>query len=342
MSRKTLKTALIALAVIALIVVGVAVAMRVERSHQVTPTGAGTSTVFQSSNMAEPIPTPETPDVVNFEGREYLLRDELSTLLIMGTDDDMDYGTVENAHYSQADLIVLAVLNEQEKTCSLLQIDRNSMTNVQVLDEHDQLIGTAYEQICIAHDYGSTPEIRCRNTAQTLTQMLYGAPVDNYISMTMDGIAALNDAAGGVTVLVEDDFTGVDDTLVKGEEVTLMGQHAVNFVRSRMSMSDDSSNAARMRRHRAYMTALVEQVRSRVKQDAGFALEMFTAVADYLTTDCAVDELSDYASALADYELTGIVNLEGDLEEREHEEFYPDEEKLMQLVIDTFYEPYEA
>lgn len=342
MSTKLLKSVLIALAAVAVIAAGIVFARHLERDNQAVPKGAGTSTVFQSTGTADPIPTPEKPLTVNFDGVEYVYRDELSTLLVMGTDDNMDIPIVDNAVYSQADLLVLLVLNEQDKTCTMLQIDRNTMTNVRVLDGNDQFEGTALEQICMAHDYGSTPEIRCQNTVETLSQMLYDVPVDNYVSLTMDGITALNDAVGGVTVTIEDDFTGVDDTLIKGETVTLLGEHAENFVRARMTMEDDPSNRARMSRHRAYMTALVKQMRTKVEEDAGFALEVYSAVADYLTTDCAVDELSEYAAALSEYTLAGIVTPEGELEQGEHEEFYPDEEQLMQLVIDMFYEPYEA
>lgn len=67
------------------------------------------------------------------------------------------------------------------------------------------------------------------------------------------------DSVGGVTVMVNDDFTGVDDTLIKGEAVTLYGVHAMNFVRSRMSMKDDPVNINRLARQREYLNALYSQ-----------------------------------------------------------------------------------
>lgn len=49
----------------------------------------------------------------------------------------------------------------------------------------------------------------------------------------MDGIVEMNDLLGGVTVTVEDDFSQVDSSLVMGKRVTLTGQQALTFVRSR-------------------------------------------------------------------------------------------------------------
>ena len=342
MSTKLLKTVLIALVAVAVIAVGIVFATRFERSNQAVPQGAGTSTVFLGNVSTDPIPTPETPDLVNFDGKDYTLREELSTLLILGTDDEAVDEDEGNLVYSQADFLVLAVFDNEAKTCTLLQIDRNTMANIDVLDDNDQITNTMFTQICLSHDFGTTPDLRCRNTANALSRLLYNVPINNFAAMAMGGIPSLNDAAGGVTVTIEDDFTGVDDTLVKGETVKLMGEHAFNYVHARMTMKDDDSNIARMRRHRTYMKALVEQLRAKSEQDPAFALEVFNAVADYLVTDCEVDELSDYVNGLSEYELTGIVTLEGVTEMTDHEEFYPDEEKLMQLVIDLFFEPYEA
>ena len=53
-----------------------------------------------------------------------------------------------------------------------------------------------------------------------------------YISMNMDAIAILNDAVGGVTVNVTDDFSAVDPSITKGE-VTLKGDQALTFIQTR-------------------------------------------------------------------------------------------------------------
>ena len=140
---------------------------------------------------------------------------------------------------------------------------------------------------------------------------------------------------------IEDDFTGVDDTLVQGETVTLMGEHAFNFVHARFNMTDDA-NTSRMRRQSAYMTALVAKLREKLAEDDAFILELYNAVADYVVTDCDINELSQISEELSTYELSGIVTPEGETtHDGEYTEFYADEKALQQLVADLFYVPAE-
>lgn len=60
-----------------------------------------------------------------------------------------------------------------------------------------------------------------------LPRLLYGVEIDHYISLMMDGVAVLNDLAGGVTLKVMDDFGAFDPALVQGETVTLRGEQAL-------------------------------------------------------------------------------------------------------------------
>ena len=59
--------------------------------------------------------------------------------------------------------------------------------------------------------------------------LLGGTEIDHYLAMTMSAIPQINDLVGGVPVTVLDDFSGIDDSLVKGEEITLMGEQALQL-----------------------------------------------------------------------------------------------------------------
>jgi LCP family protein required for cell wall assembly len=348
MRTKTLKAILVAIAVIGVAVIVLVLASRFETSRDVAPEGAGTAVSMttvredeENENAVSPLEdTSEAVPTIYYNGQQYIQNEALSTLLIMGID---DYELEESSTYrnsSQADFLLLAIFDDENKTCTLLQLNRDTMCDVPVLGMKGNYIGLTTEQLALAHTYGSGLEDSAENTVNAVSRLLYNVPVDNYLSLTMGAITELNDLVGGVTVTVEDDFTGVDDTLVQGETVTLLGEHAENFVRSRMAMQDDSSNLARMRRQRTYMTALTEAIRAKVKEDSSFALEMYSTLADYLVTDCAVDQLADYSSQLVDYTLTEIITPDGEaIKGEKYMEFYVDENALQQLVVDLFYVP---
>ena len=328
MKKSTLKGVIAVVAVIVLLAAGIALANRLEHASEKAPEGAGTASI--------PVGKVTAYKSVTIGGEEYYLDPNLSTLLIIGTDDVELEQHEGYRNQALADYLALVILDNEDKTCTILQIDRNTMAEIPVLGNDGKLIGNTMQPICYAHVYGDGLELSCENTVDTVSRLLCGVPIDNYLSLTMGSIPALNDAVGGVTVTIEDDFTGVDDTLIKGETVHLMGEHAYNFVHERMRMIDDDSNSARMRRQAAYVTALAEVLREKTETDDSFVLDLYGAVADYLVTDCELDTLADLTGSLADYTLEGFISLEGENVKKEHVEFYPDEQKLQRLVIDLF------
>lgn len=365
MKLATLKAIIISIVTVAAISVGVVFSVRFERSREAVPEGAGSRTVSETAVpevdalpditpsatfTPEPAEQPaqerygEGVDVVSFKGQDYVRNEDISTLLLIGVDDDEMIDSKGYRNDALADFLVVAVLNNADKTCTLLQINRNTMTNVTAIGATHQAIGYIYQQIALAHSYGDGLEESCEYTVDAVSRLLYDTPIDNYLSMAMGGINILNEKVGGVTVTIEDDFSNADPTLVQGETITLHGDQAEHFVRARMNMADDS-NPARQRRQRAFIEGLVAKLREDVAADAGFAIDLYASLADYLVTDCDINELGEYSESLSEYELSGFITPEGETKVHQltdYAEFYPDDDALQQLVIDTFYVPYEA
>jgi LCP family protein required for cell wall assembly len=347
MKTKTIKAILIGIVVVAVIVLALVLASKVENRLDVAPEGAGTAASFttvreeeEDEEAVSPLEdTSETVSTIYYDGKTYQKNENISTLLILGIDDYELEETNSFRNNGQADFLLLAIFDNENKTCTLLQLNRDTMCDVPVLGIQGSVIGLTTEQLALAHTYGSGLEDSGENTVEAVSRLLYDTPIDNYLALTMGAIPVLNDLVGGVTVTIEDDFSAMDDTLIQGETVTLTGEHALNYVRARYVMEDDT-NLTRMRRQREYMTALVEQMQAKVQADPSFMLEVYGAVADYLVTDCAVDELSDYGAQLSDYTLSDILTLDGEAVLGEvYMEFYVDEAALQQQVVDLFYIP---
>jgi LCP family protein required for cell wall assembly len=351
MRTKTIKAVLVAIVVVAVVVVAFVLASRFETSRDVAPEGAGTaasiSTVREDEEDVEAVSPleddSEEVETIYYDGRQYMKNENLSTLLIMGIDDEEFIEVDTERNESLADFLLLAVFDRENKTCTLVQLNRDTMCTFPTEGLEGSTIQLGYGQICMAYNYGSGMEDSCENTVYAVSRLLYDATIDNYFTVTMGAVPALNDLAGGVTVTIEDDFTGVDDTLVQGETVTLMGEHALNFVRARYSMVEDGTNLNRMSRQRTYMTGLMSALQDKVQGDPMFLLNMYSALADDLLTDCSLDELTDYASMVSEYDVSDIIVPEGEAVKGElNIEFYVDEDALQQLVVDLFYIPVDA
>lgn len=339
--RKVFFAVLILIVIVAVIAGVYTLLSRLEKRLDKTPENAGLALSRTSAPPEDPadgVDEPTTP-VIYYNGGKYTYNEGLSTLLILGVDDPELTETQSTENTSQADFLLLAVFDPEGESCTLIQLNRDTMCEVSVMDALGKRYATEYEQLALAHTYGNGLEKSCENTVYTVSRLLYGITIENYFSFTMDAIPILNNLVGGVTVTVEDDFTGIDDTLIKGETVTLTDENVEHFVRSRMGMKDDGTNLARMRRQRSYMTALFSAMSERMKADSSFALDAWAALGDSMVTDCTVNELNEYVENFGGYTLSGIRVPEGELKLGEkYYEFYVDDADLQKLVIDTFYQ----
>ncbi|MBR2432598.1 MAG: LCP family protein, partial [Clostridia bacterium] len=190
---------------------------------------------------------------ITYQGEEYVLKENVETFLVLGL--DKFEGTSSADSYNndmQADFLMLFVFDNDAKKCTAIHINRDTITDVNILGVAGNKIATVKKQIALAHTYGNGRDISCRNTADSLSSMLGGMRINHYVSVTLDSVPVFNDLVGGVELEILDDFTGIDDTLVKGETVTLMGEHALKYVRTRAGL-EDSTNSTRMVRQRQYI-----------------------------------------------------------------------------------------
>lgn len=286
-------------------------------------------------------PPPVNPAIhINYKGKDYVYDSNHSVLLIMGIDDEevTDYEGMINP--SQSDFLMVAVFDHSSKTYNLIQINRDSMTDIITYDTFGKYMGLQRHQIALSHTYRPDPKDACADTLYAVSRFLYKVRIDDYFALTMNAIPVMNDAVGGVNVLVEDDFTGVDDSLVKGSTVLLKGEHAVNYVRARMSMKDDPTNENRMNRQKSYMTSLLTQAGGLAASDPEFAVSLYDKLSQYTVTDCTSDALNRYLTDFSGYTLNKIYVPSGTpVSGEKYMEFNVNEDELRDMVVEIFYDP---
>ena len=272
-------------------------------------------------------------------GVEYFPRQDITTVLVMGID---QYGPVTDSesynNTGAADMVMLLIFDEQTETCGALHLNRDTMLEMPVLGLGGKEAGTVYGQLALSHTYGSGLEDSCKNTCKTVSNFLYGIEIDYYVAMNMDAIAILNDAVGGVTVEVTEDFSQIDDTIGMGE-VILRGQQAINFVRTRKDVGDQL-NLSRIERQKDYIDGFVDALRAKLEQETAFVSTAYEEVKPYIVTDCSVNVISGMLEHYGDYEIGQVVTPEGEnVLGEEYFEFYVDGEKLDELILELFYAP---
>ncbi len=282
-------------------------------------------------------------EIAVYNGQEYVRKENIETFLVLGLD-KYEGAAVSDSHGSgvQADFLMLFVFNNQTQESAAIHINRDSMTKVNKLSVGGTAVVETYtKQIALAYNYvnDDNDKIRCRNTKDSVEFLLKGVEVDHYLALTMDAVSASCDLVGGVEVTVLDDFTGIDDTLVKGEKVTLVGQQALRYVRTRYGL-ENSTNSTRMARQQQFINALYSKIVSRIETDEEFIIQLLEEMDAYVVYDSSDQKMQKLAKKFEDYKFLGIRELEGQTKQGEKfVEFYPDEDSVWEIAIELFYTP---
>ena len=282
---------------------------------------------------------PIVSKTITVNGVDYFPRQDITVVLVMGID---RYGPVESSGFytntGAADVDILMIFDDAQQKVNMLYLNRDTMLEMPVLGIGGRPAGTLFGQLALAHTYGSGLEDSCENTRQAISDFLGGIRIDYYVSMNMDTIAILNDAVGGVTVNVTEDFSAVDPTIQLGE-MTLMGQQAINYVRTRKDVGDQL-NLTRIERQKDYIRGFSHAMRSKYDADANFLLSVYEEIKPYIVTDCSSTVLTNLVNKYGSYEVGQILSPKGEnVMGEKYFEFYVDQDDLTDLMLALFYAP---
>lgn len=300
--------------------------------------------VLASSCKKKETPVVEDPEqgqtigsVIEVDGKKYIYNSNLVNILFLGIDttDTLDKFT-EPSHAGQSDAIFILTLNKETKEASILQINRNAMTDIDIYDKSGQIIRTENAQVTLQYAYGTGGAQSCWASSNTVSEMLYELPLSGYFTMNMAGINQINDDLGGVDIVMPCDYTEIDPSMTSGATVHIEGDMAEKFVRYRRW--EFNSVKDRMERQVLYITALMDKLCQRSAADIYGVISPY--LDDVIITNLSVDELN----SLADYTYSDcrVDLLPGEMIDTDmYEEYILDEEMLKNYIISTYYLPYE-
>ena len=310
-----------------------------------TETPAGQTPEEEAEAPAQETAEAAESFTLEHNGKTYRYNEEMVNILLMGIDADekpsepLPYGSD-----IQVDVLLLAALDLKNQKMTLLSVSRDTMTDIEILDQNGESLGYSHSQLALAYAYGDGLKESCQLTLDAVSNLFYGLQIHGYGAFYMGGIAALNDAVGGVTVTILDDFPfsamgGVYSSMYGGQTMTLTGQQAYAYIRCRME--DETGNTLRMQRQKQYMLALMSQALDQVKENPANLLTLYNSVSDYVLMDLNLARITYLATQAASMQFSGeIRSLEGDLTlgANNHMELTLNEEALFETILDVFYE----
>ena len=272
-----------------------------------------------------------------YNGVTYKYNENVTTLLFMGTDKRDLNDQNEQGTGGQADVIVMMALDLKNRKLTMVNVPRDTMTDVAIYSASGYYTGMKKQQICLSYAYGDGKKTSCNNTMASVRRIFYNIPVSTYYSLDLDGIAAMNDAVGGVDVVSPETI----NKFKEGQQYHLQGGDAESFVRDRVHDRADA-NMLRMQRQQVYARSFMNTVMSGVRKNPSVAVDLFNESAPYSCTNLNAAKVMYLAQDIALHGSLSaeIVTVPGKttLNANEQAEFNISEKEFFEQFLSVYYE----
>lgn len=280
------------------------------------------------------------------EGEIWQYNEEIMTFLCLGVDARSGISKEKTiGKGGQADAVMLIVVNPHTKQIEIINVNRDSMVEVELYDTEGGYAGTKTLQIALQYAYGDGRIRSCELMEQAVSDLFYGIPIHGYVALDMESIPTINDMVGGVDVVVQEDMTKYKADWYEGASIHLNGKDALLYIREREEESAElGTNLKRIERQKQYLAQFVNKLKEKTKADITFPLNLYGKVQKHMVTSFSLDEITYLASTLIgyDFSMENVSTIQGEMKMGEkNEEFYVDDEVLRKKIIETFYEKVE-
>lgn len=271
-----------------------------------------------------------------YKGQTYTYNENIVSAAFLGIDREnlgTDSGIIGTG--GQADTIAVALYDTSNGKVRFIVIPRDTMVDVNNYDIAGGYLDIKKEQICMAYAYGDGKKTSCENTLRSINRLLMGIPVDYYIAMDLNGIPALNDAIGGVTLTCIE----TEGRFTQGETITLTGSDADAYVRDR-DMSKLDSDTPRRARQKQYAECFIEKASGQIKKNFSLVAKLYSLAMKYVVTDLSLDKTTYIASTAVKNGITveDFKTVPGEYTAGEkYAEYNADETALFEIILDLFY-----
>lgn len=268
---------------------------------------------------------------VEYNGLTYTKKSNLKTILFLGIDNATDNHGQVIGNSGRADSIILFVLDSKNKTIQMLSVSRDTIVNVDVYDTLGEFIYSGEMQLTMQYAFGNSAKRSCRLMQRRVGELIHGINLDGYFSITMDGLPVIIDGIGGLTLTMPEDYSDIDPAYTKDAVITMSGKEALRFIRYR-DKSTLGSNNTRMDRDSWLISELFRQMHK-----GRFSISKLLDLADeYIETDLDGDTIKAFTSYSFLKERLTMPGTDGEGYGRD--EYYVDDEALIPILLDLYYE----
>ncbi len=279
---------------------------------------------------------------ITYSGKEYRYKEDMINILCLGIDktEAMEKKIDSREILGMCDAIMLVCIDTKEDTLKIIAIPRDTMTEVTITDETGECVDEEIMQLCYQYAYGKRAEQSGQLTMDAVSNLLYDIPVEKFCAINFEALPIVNDAIGGVDLVVQEDFSSEIPEFVLGQEVHLEGDLALQYVRKRNKHLVNTT-VLRTQRQKQYALAFLEKAKKVVAEDMTLPVTIFQSLQENMSTNISIADITYLVPELLEMELSeDIIEVlpgESALGE-EFVEFHVDVDAMKEMIISTFYE----
>ncbi len=279
---------------------------------------------------------------ITYNGKEYQYREDVINILCLGIDkgEAMEKKIDRRQILGMCDAILLVSIDTKKDTLKIIAIPRDTMTDVTMTSETGEVTEKERMQLCYQYAYGTRAEQSGELTMETVSKLLYNVPIQKYCAINFTALPIVNDAIGGVDLVVQEDFSSEIPEFVVGNEVHLEGELALQYVRKRNKHLVDTT-VLRTQRQKQYALAFLEKAKTVVAEDMTLPVTIFQSLQENMSTNISIADITYLVPELLEMSLSeDIIEMlpgESALGE-EFVEFHVDANAMKEMIISTFYE----
>ncbi len=274
--------------------------------------------------------------------RVYHYKEDMINILCLGIDKEEVMWERDNEGNSigQSDAIFLASIDPSEKKVKLIAVPRDTIVTLDMYDSNGNYLGQRPGQITLQYAYADGMGHSAELTARRVSEIFNNIPISGYAAINLSCIGYLNDAIGGVDMVMDDDYTDIHPTFKKGETVHLEGVFAELYVTGR-DIQKSQTAYTRLFRQKRYLSAFFEQAKVALKKDPMLVVDVLKQQQAYTQISLTSNEILYLTTELLDcrFDDSSMKILPGQIRKgAKYEEYYLDNDAVLDLLVKTYYE----
>lgn len=276
---------------------------------------------------------------VTWNGKTYRYNDHLSNYLFLGVDkEELAETETGNLDAGQTDAVFLLSWDRVEENMTVISIPRDTMTPFNYYGTEGQDLGRVKGHLNLAFAYGDGKHESCKLTAQAVSELFYGLPIDRYCAVSLEALPEVMKEIGSVTVTVPNNsLENKYPEYKEGTEVSVDSGNVEPFIRYR-DITVSQSALARLERQEVFLEAFMVKADEKFLEDPGFVTRTYESLKPYMVTNAGADEFAKFMECLAVKGTPVHWTVPGTgTEGKVYDEYHVDEDALYEKIIEAFY-----